>query len=54
MPLEHGLHSAIIATRLCGILGADPDTTAQVYYTSLLFYIGCTASAKTASEISIQ
>ena len=51
VPLEHGLHSALIATRLSDMLGVDPETRAQAYYTSLLFYIGCTASAKTASEI---
>ncbi|MPZ00347.1 MAG: HD domain-containing protein [Actinophytocola sp.] len=51
VPLEHGLHSALIATRLGDILGVDPETRPQAYYTSLLFYIGCTASATTASEI---
>jgi HD-GYP domain-containing protein (c-di-GMP phosphodiesterase class II) len=51
VPLEHGLHSALIATRLGSILGVDPETQAQAYYTSLLFYVGCTASAKTASEV---
>jgi HD-GYP domain-containing protein (c-di-GMP phosphodiesterase class II) len=51
VPLEHGLHSALIATRLGDILGVDPETQAQAYYTSLLFYVGCTASAKTASEV---
>ncbi|WP_165362430.1 HD domain-containing phosphohydrolase [Promicromonospora panici] len=51
VPLEHGLHSALIATRLGDILGVDRGTQAQAYYTSLLFYVGCTASAKTASEV---
>ena len=51
VPLEHGLHSAIIATRLGDILRVDPGVRAQAYYTSLLFYIGCTATARTASEV---
>lgn len=51
VPLEHGLHSALIAARLGDVLAVDPETRAQAYYTSLLFYIGCTASAKTASEV---
>lgn len=51
VPLEHGLHSALIATRLGDVLGVTQETQAQAYYTSLLFYIGCTASAKTASEV---
>jgi HD-GYP domain-containing protein (c-di-GMP phosphodiesterase class II)/DNA-binding CsgD family transcriptional regulator len=51
VPIEHGLHSALIAMRLCDILGIDPETASQVYYTSLLFYIGCTASATTAAEV---
>ena len=51
VPLEHGLHSSIIATRLGDVLGVDPAVGAQAYYTSLLFYIGCTATARTASEV---
>jgi len=51
VPLEHGLHSALIAMRLCELLSVDPDTARQAYYTSLLYYIGCTASATTAADI---
>jgi HD-GYP domain-containing protein (c-di-GMP phosphodiesterase class II) len=51
VPLEHGLHSALIATRLCDILAVDAETAAHAYYGSLLFYIGCTATARTAAEI---
>jgi HD-GYP domain-containing protein (c-di-GMP phosphodiesterase class II) len=51
VPLEHGLHSALIATRLGELLGVAEETRAQAYYTALLFYIGCTASARTASEV---
>jgi hypothetical protein len=49
-PLEHGVRSAVIATRLGDILGVDLKTRAEVSYASLLFYIGCTTSARTASE----
>jgi hypothetical protein len=37
VPLEHGLHSALIATRLGDVLGVAQETQAQAYYTSLLF-----------------
>jgi hypothetical protein len=51
-PLEHDLHSALIAMRLCNVLGADSGTRgAGAYYTSLLFYIACTATATTAAEV---
>jgi HD-GYP domain-containing protein (c-di-GMP phosphodiesterase class II) len=51
VPLEHGLHSTLIAMRLCRALELDAKTTSQTYYTCLLFYVGCTATAETATEI---
>jgi HD-GYP domain-containing protein (c-di-GMP phosphodiesterase class II) len=51
VPVEHGLHSALIATRLCEVLAVGPETTTQVYYSCLLYYIGCTATARTAAEL---
>jgi HD-GYP domain-containing protein (c-di-GMP phosphodiesterase class II) len=51
VPVEHGLHSALIATRLCGVLAVGPETTTHVYYSCLLYYIGCTATARTAAEL---
>ena len=52
VPVEHGLQSGLIATRLCEVLAVDPETRAQAYYSCLLYYIGCTATARTAAELS--
>ncbi len=49
-PLEHGLHSTLIAMRLGERLGVDASTACQTYYGCLLFYIGCTADADVAAE----
>jgi HD-GYP domain-containing protein (c-di-GMP phosphodiesterase class II) len=51
LPLEHGLHSTLVAMRLADRLGVDSDTASQTYYTCLLFYVGCTANADVAAEI---
>ncbi len=51
VPLEHGLHSTLVAMRLADKLGVDSETAAQTYYTCLLFYIGCTANADFAAEV---
>ena len=49
-PLEHGLHSTLVAMRLCDRLGVDEATARSTYYGCLLFYIGCTADAEVAAE----
>ena len=51
VPLEHGLHSTLIAMRLGERMGVDADTASQTYYACLLFYVGCTADADVAAEI---
>ena len=51
LPLEHGLHSALIARRLSDLLHLDAEQATEAFYTSLLFYIGCTGTALTASRI---
>ena len=51
VPLEHGLHSAVIARRLAGCLGTDAKTAAEAFYISLLFSIGCTGTALTAARV---
>lgn len=51
VPLEHGLHSTLIAMRLGERLGIDTETASQAYYACLLFYVGCTANADIAAEI---
>lgn len=51
VPLEHGLHSALFAVRLCELLGVEEETASHAYYASLLFYVGCTANAEVAADI---
>jgi HD-GYP domain-containing protein (c-di-GMP phosphodiesterase class II) len=51
VPLEHGLHSTLVAMGLADRLGLDGDTASQTYYACLLFYIGCTADSEAAAEI---
>ena len=50
-PLEHGLHSTLVAMRLCERLAVDEETASRTYYGALLFYVGCTADAEVAAEI---
>jgi HD-GYP domain-containing protein (c-di-GMP phosphodiesterase class II) len=50
-PLEHGLHSTLVAMRLARLLDADPDVARQTYYACLLFHVGCTADADSAAVI---
>ena len=51
LPREHGLESTVIGARLARSLGVDDDTASQVYYGSLLYYIGCTADAEISAEL---
>lgn len=51
LPFEHGLHSTLVAMRLCERMGVDSDTASQTYYGCLLFYAGCTADAEVAAEL---
>jgi hypothetical protein len=38
VPLEHGLHSALIARRLSDLMEVDPGQASEAFYTALLFY----------------
>ena len=51
LPLEHGLESAVIATRLARSLGVDDEVASQAFYGSLLYYVGCTADAEISAEL---
>jgi HD-GYP domain-containing protein (c-di-GMP phosphodiesterase class II) len=51
LPIEYGLHSTLIAMRLCDRLGVDSETAAQTYYACLLFYVGCTAPTEIGPEV---
>jgi HD-GYP domain-containing protein (c-di-GMP phosphodiesterase class II) len=50
-PLEHGLHTTLIAMRLGDRLGIDRSTASQTYYACLLSHAGCTTDAHIAAEI---
>ena len=51
VPMEHGLHSTLIAMRLIERAGIDADVASQTYFACLLFYVGCTANADLADEL---
>ena len=51
VPLEHGLLSTLMAVRLADRLGVDEETAQSVFYSCLLFYVGCTASAELAADV---
>jgi HD-GYP domain-containing protein (c-di-GMP phosphodiesterase class II) len=51
VPLEHGLLCTLVAVRLADRLGLDEETTQAVFYSCLLFYVGCTAGAELAAEV---
>jgi HD-GYP domain-containing protein (c-di-GMP phosphodiesterase class II) len=51
VPLEHGLHSAIVSARLSERLGVGAGTATHAYYASLLFYVGCTANMEIADDV---
>jgi HD-GYP domain-containing protein (c-di-GMP phosphodiesterase class II) len=50
-PLEHGLHTTLVAARLADRLGVDDATASQTYYACLLFHAGCTTDAHVGAEI---
>lgn len=50
-PFEQGLYSTLLAMRLADRLGVDEQTASHTYYACLLFYVGCTAGAETATEV---
>jgi hypothetical protein len=44
-PMEHVLRQCLIAVRLAGRIGPDPDERAGLYYTALLVGVGCHTDA---------
>jgi HD-GYP domain-containing protein (c-di-GMP phosphodiesterase class II) len=50
-PLEHGLRTALIAVRIGAELALDDRTLEDVYYVSLLQYVGCTAESHLDAEV---
>jgi HD-GYP domain-containing protein (c-di-GMP phosphodiesterase class II) len=51
VPLEHGLHSTLVAMGICDKMGVDAETAQQAYYLCLLFYVGCTATVDISTRI---
>jgi HD-GYP domain-containing protein (c-di-GMP phosphodiesterase class II) len=45
-PLEHGLRTAIVATRIAQAMGLPEDDQVTVFYTGVLHFAGCTAESE--------
>jgi HD-GYP domain-containing protein (c-di-GMP phosphodiesterase class II) len=50
-PLEHGLHSTLVAMRIADRLGLDHQTAQDTFFACLLFYVGCTADSEIAADL---
>jgi HD-GYP domain-containing protein (c-di-GMP phosphodiesterase class II) len=50
-PMEHGLRSCLIATRLADKLDLDQDARTTIYWVTLLAMVGCTASSHEMTAI---
>lgn len=50
-PVEHGLRSSLVAMRLAAALGTDQATSRDVFYTSMLRFLGCTAASHGLAEL---
>jgi HD-GYP domain-containing protein (c-di-GMP phosphodiesterase class II) len=50
-PMEHGLRSCLIATRLADKLDVGEEERSSIYWVALLSMVGCTASSHEMSEI---
>lgn len=51
-PTEHGLRTCRIAMRLADALELDPAVRGEVYYVSLLRFLGCTADAAEVAALA--
>jgi HD-GYP domain-containing protein (c-di-GMP phosphodiesterase class II)/DNA-binding CsgD family transcriptional regulator len=50
-PVEFALQSCVLATRIGRMLGCDAEALGQIYYQSLLRYIGCNAETHTMAAL---
>jgi HD-GYP domain-containing protein (c-di-GMP phosphodiesterase class II) len=50
-PMEHGLRSCLIATRLAERLDVGEDVCAAIYWVTLLAMVGCTAESREIAEL---
>lgn len=51
-PAEHGLRTCVVAMRLAEALGLDDDDRCEVFYVTLLRFLGCTADAHHVAEMA--
>lgn len=51
-PLEHGLRTCLVAMRLADVLDVGSGEAQQVYYVSLLRFLGCTADSQSVAEMA--
>ena len=49
-PLEQGLRTCLVATRLARTFGLDEADAGRVFYLSLLRHVGCTAESDMAAS----
>ena len=45
-PFEHGIESTLVSSRLARLLDVDIETETEVFYLSLLMYLGCNTDAE--------
>ncbi len=45
-PFEHGIGATLVSSRLARLLGVDSQTEAEVFYLSLLMYLGCNTDSE--------
>lgn len=51
-PTEHGLRTCVVAMRLAEALSLDEDDRCEVFYVTLLRFLGCTADAHQVAEMA--
>lgn len=51
-PTEHGLRTCLVSVRLADALGVDARTRSEVFYVSLLRFVGCTADAHQVAALA--
>lgn len=51
-PLEQGLRTCLVSLELAEAAGVGKDVLPEIYYTALLRFLGCTADAHEAAELS--
>lgn len=49
-PVEHGLRTSLVAMRLSDALGLDSELRQEVFYVTLLRFLGCTADSHLVAE----